>query len=39
MGLKCRCQRVSVESTFSTWQEMTPGVPEHTSLEPLLFNE
>ena len=39
MGVKYRSKRVSVDSTFSTWEEVIPGVPEHTSLGHLLFNE
>lgn len=39
MGVKYRSKRVSVDSTFSTWEAVIPGVPEHTLLGPLLFNE
>ena len=33
-----RFQRVSVNSTFSTWEGKLTGDPEGTIVEPLFFN-
>ena len=36
--LKNRSQRVSINSSFSTWKEIIGGVPQGSILGPLLFN-
>ena len=36
--LKNRSQRVSINSSFSTWEEIIAGVPQWSILGPLLFN-
>ena len=36
--LKNRFQRVSINSSFSTWEKIIVGVPQGSILEPLLFN-
>ena len=36
--LKNRSQRVSINSSFSTWEEIIAGLPQGSILEPLLFN-
>ena len=36
--LKNRSQRVSINSSFSTWKEIIVGVPQGSFLGPLLFN-
>ena len=36
--LKNRSQRVSINSSFSTWEEIIASVPQGSILEPLLFN-
>ena len=36
--LKKRSQRVRINSSFSTWEEVIAGVPQGSILGPLLFN-
>ena len=36
--LKNRSQRVSINSSFSTWEEIIAGIPQGSILGPLLFN-
>ena len=36
--LKNRSQRVSINSSFSTWKEIIAGVPQGSILGPLFFN-
>ena len=36
--LKNRSQRVSINSSFSTWKEIIAGVPQGSILGPLIFN-
>ena len=36
--LKNRSQRVCINSSFSTWEEIIAGVPHGSVLGPLLFN-
>ena len=36
--LKNRSQRVSINSSFSTWKEIIAAVPQESVLGPLLFN-
>jgi hypothetical protein len=36
--LKNRWQRVKIDNTFSSWYELTLGVPQGSVLGPLLFN-
>ena len=36
--LKNRSQRLSINSSFRTWEEIIAGVPQGSILEPLLFN-
>ena len=36
--LKNRSQRVNINSSFSTWEEIIAGVPRGSILGPLLFN-
>ena len=36
--LKNRSQRVNINSSFSTWKEITAAVPQGSILGPLLFN-
>ena len=35
---KNRSQRVSINSSFSIWEEIAAGVPQESILGPLLFN-
>ena len=36
--LKDRSQRVNINSSFSTWEEIIAGVPQGSIVGPLLFN-
>ena len=36
--LKNRSQRVSINSSFSSWEEIIASVPQGSTLEPLLFH-
>ena len=36
--LKNRFQRISINSSFSTWEEIVAGIPQGSILGPLLFN-
>ena len=36
--LSCRYQRVKVSDAFSTWQEVSRGVPQGSILGPTFFN-
>ena len=36
--LKIRKERVKINTTFSTWVDLTSGVPQGSVPDPLLFN-
>ena len=36
--LKKKSHRVNINNNFSTWEEITAGVPQESILGPLLYN-